>query len=265
MKKIVAILVLIGCAFGALYAFKPGDMVLGKYNKRQYWYPAKIQKVDGQKVTLMYQGEGVYPPRDEAEETTLAFVKSMEWKAGMKGLQCKPEGSSYQSCDVLSIAGEKATVKFSGEGIEPAQQTVNLVDCMEEQVVPPGKEWTLNGEFRDYDKFKKTAVLPASAMSDVNGQAAGALDYEMQNWDGAQNVKILKCSVTTAWTKLFSGSEHTARYARSACALELEAGKCIVLYGGCYEEYQGNNQYGDCLYRKMYSQESNQIDCKAVK
>ena len=261
-KKLIIIAGIVGLSILSLN-FKQGDLVLGKYNKRQYWYPAKIESISGKNVKLMYQGEGFYPPKDEAEDSTVDMVRAIDWKVGSK-LQCKPAGGSYQPSDVLKINGDQLHIKFTVE-VEPPEQDVNINDCMEEQVVPAGKEWTLNGIFRDFEKYTKINTMPSSEMKDLEDSVTGTLDYEMKTWDGAQYVKILKCAATSGFEKLSLGGQHSGRYAKSACALQLEEGKCMIIYGGCQQEYLGNNQYGSCAYRTLYEKASNQIDCKNVK
>jgi hypothetical protein len=82
-----------------------GDWVLGNYKGSGYWFAGMAEKIEGGKVTILYDD-------GERETVSLSKVRPYDWMIGME-VECnyKGQGTFYPGT-IASLAGEKIGIAY---------------------------------------------------------------------------------------------------------------------------------------------------------
>ncbi|WP_309391020.1 tudor domain-containing protein [Chelatococcus sambhunathii] len=87
------------------FAQSKGDWVLGRWKGGAYWYPAVIQRVDGDQLTLQYDD-------GDRETTALAKVRPYDWTIGKK-VECNFQGKGdWYPGTISSLGGEAIGIAY---------------------------------------------------------------------------------------------------------------------------------------------------------
>jgi hypothetical protein len=92
-------------ASGGVSAQTQGDWVLGDYKGSGYWFPGIAEKIEGGKITIVYDD-------GERETVNKSNIRPYDWMIGMK-VQCnfKGQGDWYDGT-IASLAGENIGIAY---------------------------------------------------------------------------------------------------------------------------------------------------------
>ena len=89
----------------ASYAQTQGDWVLGDYKGSGYWFPGIAEKIEGGKITILYDD-------GERETVNLSKIRPYDWMIGMT-VECNFKGQGvWYPGTIASLAGEKIGIAY---------------------------------------------------------------------------------------------------------------------------------------------------------
>lgn len=90
---------------GGANAQTQGDWVLGDYKGSGYWFAGIAEKIDGDKITILYDD-------GERETVNRSRVRPYDWMIGM-AVQCNYQGKGdWYPGTIVSLAGEKIGIAY---------------------------------------------------------------------------------------------------------------------------------------------------------
>lgn len=88
-----------------VFAQTQGDWVLGNYKNSGYWFAGIAEKIDGNKITILYDD-------GERETVNRSAVRPYDWMIGMQ-VECNYQGAGdWYPGTIASLAGEKIGIAY---------------------------------------------------------------------------------------------------------------------------------------------------------
>ena len=103
-STILAAAILAAASVGA-FAQTQGDWVLGNYKGAGYWYPGIAEKIQGGRVTIVYDD-------GDRDTVNVSKVRPYDWMIGMQ-VECNWKGGGvWYPGTIASLAGEKIGITY---------------------------------------------------------------------------------------------------------------------------------------------------------
>lgn len=250
---------------------KVGDRVLALRQATNSYFAATVK-------TASYEGGSVeFDDGTLQEYGPITFEPSMrafEWKIGSE-LEC-----SAAAATTAAVGDEDSPALTRGRVTALDATTVELDSAGTRAKFPLAacryrRTWWdgVSVVWRSYASYPTLKAIPKKgAKAPAPGEVSAAFDYYLQAADGGSYLQIKKCLTTgKSWSKIMSGGDLVARVIDVACAFALplpprpqELFTCLVEYGQCRQEYQGDGVYGGCVWQPV-ARDPSQIKCGAIK